>query len=340
MLIVKKTSCMCLEKTCTFAAHFEIMSDTFGKHFTLTDWGDTHGPFLEGVIEGCPAGVAVPPAFVADEMARRAPSRHALSTRRCEDDAVEFLSGLDANHCTTGEPIRFRIPNRDGQPNEANRYVVRPSHSSYTYFKKYGYADNELCGRASARQTACRVVAGAIAKCFLRAKGVFFSTEVVSTATPCREGDSVGALVRGRITGLPAGLGEPVYDKFSARLAYAMLSINAAKGFEIGEGFRAAQMAGSQYNDLLNPEFVFHSNHDGGVQAGITNGQEVVFSIAFKPIPSVRFDQPAVDFDGHATVCRGSDRNDLCVAPRVLPVVEAMAAMVVMDFWLATSENQ
>lgn len=324
-----------LKKMYLCTLHFEIMPDTFGTYYTLTDWGDTHGPFLEGVIEGCPAGVVVPSAFVAEEMARRAPSRHLLSTRRVEDDAVEFLSGLDDHHCTTGEPIRFRIPNRDGQPNEANRYVVRPSHSSYTYFKKYGYADNELCGRASARQTACRVVAGAVAKCFLQPFGVTFSSEVVATGTPCREGDSVGALVRGRITGLPAGLGEPLYDKFSARLAYAMLSINAAKGFEIGEGFRAAQMAGSQYNDLLNSGFVFRSNHDGGVQAGITNGQEVVFSVAFKPIPSVRFDQSTVDFDGNPAVLKGSDRNDLCVAPRVLPVVEAMAAMVVMDFWLS-----
>ena len=313
------------------------MPDTFGKYYTLTDWGDTHAPFIEGVVEGCPAGVTVPQDFVADEMARRAPSRHALSTCRCEEEAVEFLTGFDASFMTTGEPIRFRIANRDVQPNEANRYVVRPSHSSYTYFRKYGYADNEQCGRASARQTACRVVAGAIAKCYLRTQGVSFSSEVVLVATPCREGDTVGALVRGRITGLPAGLGQPLYDKFSARLAYAMLSINAAKGFEIGEGFRSARMAGSQYNDLLDPGFHFRSNHDGGVQAGITNGQEVVFSVAFKPVPSVRFDQPSVDFDGRAAVCRGSDRNDLCVAPRVLPVVEAMAAMVVMDYFLSNS---
>lgn len=308
------------------------MNDTFGKRYRLTDWGDTHGTCLEGRIEGCPAGVCVPAAFVASEMARRAPSSHALSTRRAEDDYVEFLSGLDAEQRTTGDPIHFRIHNRDVRVNEANRHVIRPSHASFTYFKKYGYTDNELCGRASARQTACRVVAGAVAKCFLKTRGITIMAETLFMGTPCREGDSVGALVCCRISGLPAGLGEPVYDKFSARLAYAMLSINAAKGFEIGEGFRAAVMAGSQHNDLLTSGCRFSTNHDGGVQAGITNGQEVVFRVAFKPIPSVRYDQPTVDFEGNPAICYGSDRNDLCVAPRVLPVVEAMAAMVVMDF--------
>ena len=315
------------------------MPDTFGTYYTLTDGGDTHGPFLEGVIEGCPAGVAVPPAFVAEEMARRAPSHHALSTRRVEDDAVEFLSGLDANHCTTGEPIRFRIPNRDGQPNEANRYVVRPSHSSYTYFKKYGYADNELCGRASARQTACRVVAGAIAKLWLAERGVKITAKILSTAIPAREGDSVGALVEGRISGLPAGLGEPVYDKFSARLAYAMLSINAAKGFDYGMGFQAAEMSGSEYHDVQNPDFSFRTNHDGGIQGGITNGEEIYFRVAFKPIPSVRYDRETIDFDGNPVVMKGSDRNDLCVVPRVLPVVEAMTALVTLDFWLTSQPS-
>lgn len=309
------------------------MSDTFGKYYQLTDWGDTHGAFIEGIIEGCPSGLYIDPAFIAAEMQRRAPSADALSTQRHEKDPVDFLSGINTENKTTGEPIRFRIPNRDAHPNEDNRHVIRPSHSSYVYLKKYGFTDNELCGRSSARQTACRVMAGAIAKLFLREQGVRIWSEVVSTGTPQREGDSVGALIRGHIEGLPAGLGEPVYDKFSARLAYAMMSINAAKGFDIGSGFKSAQMSGSQYNDLQNPDFTFQSNHDGGVQAGITNGQEVYFTVAFKPIPSVRFDQQSIDFEGNPAVLRGSNRNDLCVAPRVLPVVEAMAAMVVMDFW-------
>jgi chorismate synthase len=271
-------------------------------------------------------------------MARRSPNRSAESTQRREKDPVIFLSGIDENHKATGEPIRFQIPNQDVQVIEDNRHVIKPSHVSYTYFKKYGNRDNELNGRASARQTACRVVAGAIAKMVLRKQGIEIAAETVRTATPAREGDSVGALVHGTIHGLPAGLGEPVYDKFSARLAYAMMSINAAKGFEIGKGFAAANMCGSEYNDLQNPDFSFKTNHDGGVQGGITNGEDVCFSVAFKPIPSVRFDQNTIDFDGNPAVYKGSNRNDLCVAPRVLPVVEAMAAMVVLDFILLTKK--
>jgi len=307
--------------------------DTFGTLYRLTDWGDTHGEALEGLIEGCPAGLCVDEDYVAAEMSRRAPSDDALSTQRRETDRVEFLSGI-VDGKTTGEPIRFRIPNVDVKVSEANRYVLKPSHASYTYMRKYGIADNEQYGRASARQTACRVVAGAIAKLWLAERGVRITAKTVSVATPKREGDSVGALVECRISGLPAGLGEPVYDKFSARLAYAMLSINAAKGFEYGEGFRAAEMSGSEYHDLQNPDFSFKTNHDGGIQGGITNGEDVYFRVAFKPIPSVRYDRETVDFEGNPVIMKGSDRNDLCVAPRVLPVVEAMAAMVAMDFWL------
>lgn len=307
--------------------------DTFGKTFRLTDWGDTHGEALEGLIEGCPAGLRVDMDFVAAELNRRAPSDDTLSTKRRETDRVEFLSGLE-DGVTTGEPIRFRIPNVDVKISETNRYVLKPSHASYTYMRKYGVTDNEQCGRASARQTACRVVAGAIAKLWLAERGVKITAKILSTATPARDGDSVGALVEGRISGLPAGLGEPVYDKFSARLAYAMLSINAAKGFDYGMGFQAAEMSGSEYHDVQNPDFSFRTNHDGGIQGGITNGEEIYFRVAFKPIPSVRYDRETIDFDGNPVVMRGSDRNDLCVAPRVLPVVEAMAALTAIDFWL------
>ena len=314
------------------------ITDTFGIIYKLTDTGGTHDPFLEGAIEGCPKGTPIDFDFIQSEMARRSPNRSAESTQRCEKDPVIFLSGIDENYKATGEPIRFQIPNQDIQVIDDNRHVIKPSHVSYTYFKKYGNRDNELNGRASARQTACRVVAGAIAKMVLRKQGIEIAAETVRTATPAREGDSVGALVQCRIQGLPAGLGEPVYDKFSARLAYAMMSINAAKGFEIGKGFEAANMCGSEYNDLQNPDFSFKTNHDGGVQGGITNGEDVCFSVAFKPIPSVRFDQNTIDFDGNPAVYKGSNRNDLCVAPRVLPVVEAMAAMVVLDFILLTEQ--
>ena len=307
--------------------------DTFGKYYCLTDWGDTHGEALEGLIEGCPKGLRVDMDFVVAELNRRAPGRGALSTKRREPDRVEFLSGI-VNGVTTGEPIRFRIPNEDVIISVANRHVLKPSHASYTYMRKYGITDNEQCGRASARQTVCRVVAGAIAKLWLQDRGVRITSKVVSIAEAAREGDSVGALVECRISGVPAGLGEPVYDKFSARLAYAMLSINAAKGFEYGLGFKAAEMSGSEYHDLQNPDFSFRTNHDGGIQGGITNGEEVYFRVAFKPIPSVRYDRETIDFEGNKTIMRGPDRNDICVVPRVLPVVEAMAAMVVMDFWL------
>ena len=313
-----------------------MMKDSFGTIYRLTDWGDTHGEAMEGLIEGCPAGLCVDMDFVASELMRRSPGCGTLSTTRLEPDHVEFLSGIDHGE-TTGAPIRFRIPNKDVKIQESNRYVIKPSHASYTYMRKYGVRDNEQCGRASARQTVCRVVAGAIAKLWLSERGVSVSAKTLSIAIPKRGGDSVGALVEGRILGLPSGLGEPVYDKFPARLAYAMMSINAAKGFDYGEGFRAAEMSGSEYHDVQNPDFSFRTNHDGGAQAGITNGEEVWFRVAFKPIPSVHYDRETVDFDGNRVVMKGSDRNDLCVVPRVLPVVEAMAAMVVMDFWLQSA---
>ena len=312
--------------------------DTFGTIYRLTDWGDTHGEALEGLIEGCPAGLWFDMDFVTAELNRRAPGGDALSTKRKESDRVEFLSGI-VDGVTTGEPIRFRIPNEDVKVSEDNRRVLKPSHASYTYMRKYGVKDNEQCGRASARQTACRVVAGAIAKLWLQDRGVRITSRTLSIATSACEGDSVGALVEGRINGLPAGLGEPLYDKFSARLAYAMLSINAAKGFDYGLGFKAGEMSGSEYHDVQNPDFTFRTNHDGGIQGGITNGEEIYYRVAFKPIPSVRYDRETIDFEGNPVVMKGSDRNDLCVVPRVLPVVEAMAAMVAMDFWLMHNEE-
>jgi chorismate synthase len=219
---------------------------------------------------------------------------------------------------------------------------MKPSHASFTYKMKYGITDNSGTGRASARQTACRVVGGAIAKLYLKrfrieicawdeAEGREKKREKNLTLLE-NSGDTFGALVHGVIKNLPAGLGEPVYNKFDARLAYAMLSINACKGFEIGKGFAAAEMKGSEYNDIQNPDFSFQSNNDGGVQAGITNGEEVCFSVAFKPIPTLQMEQQTIDFDGNPISYTGNSRNDRCVVPRVLPVVEAMAALVVADF--------
>jgi chorismate synthase len=251
------------------------------------------------------------------------------------------LSGIE-NGKTTGAPIEFKIQNEDVQPNKAMLHVMKPSHASYTYKMKYGITDNSGTGRASARQTVSRVVAGAVAKLYVKQFGIeihahcrdvarHVSTTQKNTIAP---GDTFGALIHCTIKNLPPGLGEPVYDKFDARLAYAMLSINACKGFEIGKGFEAAHMKGSEYNDIQNPDFSFQSNNDGGVQAGITTGQEVYFSVAFKPIPTLQIEQNTIDFDGKPTTYTGNNRNDRCVAPRVLPVVEAMAALVVADFML------
>ena len=309
--------------------------NNFGTKFILSDYGGTHDTFIGGTITGCPAGVEIDLAFIQNELTRRAPSSHPNATQRKEQDKVTFLSGIE-NGKTTGTPIQFCIPNEDVQPNLAMLHVMKPSHASYTYKIKYGITDNSGIGRASARQTACRMVGGAVAKLFLKK----FEIEIkawedcpnVMRNTPTD--DTIGALVHGIIKNLPAGLGEPIYDKFDARLAYAMLSINACKGFEIGKGFAATKMQGSEYNDIQNPDFSFQSNNDGGVQAGITNGQEVYFSVAFKPIPTLQKKQNTIDFNGNPITCIGNNRNDRCVLPRVLPVVEAMAAMVVADFMI------
>jgi len=316
--------------------------NNFGTSFILSDYGGTHDAFIGGTITGCPAGVAIDFEFIQSELARRAPTRHPYSTQRREGDRVQFLSGIE-NGKTTGAPIEFKIPNEDVQPDAAMLHVMKPSHASFTYKIKYGITDNSGTGRASARQTVCRVVGGAIAKLYLKKFGIEIHCWEDETTQKQREermrkteneGDTFGALVHCVIKNLPAGLGEPVYNKFDARLAYSILSINACKGFEIGKGFAAASMQGSEYNDIQNPDFSFQSNNDGGVQAGITNGQEICFSAVFKPVPTLQKQQKTIDFEGNETTYTGNNRNDRCVAPRVLPVVEAMAAMVVADFML------
>lgn len=311
--------------------------DAFGKNFILSDFGGTHDAKISGRIVGCPKGVAIDFDFIRTEMKRRAPSTDALSTQRREPDEVTFCAGIEDGISTGGE-ILFEIPNKDVKINPETVNVIKPSHASYTYKMKYGIADNSGTGRASARQTACRVVAGAIAKLALRKYGVEIHAETESVA-PILPEDTSGARVRCTITGVPAGLGEPVYDKFDARLAYAMLSINAAKGFEIGKGFEAANMNGSEYNDLQNPDFSFQTNHDGGVQAGISNGQDIYFSVAFKPIPTLQKAQKTIDFQGNPALYKGNNRNDISVVPRVLPVVEAMAALVTLDFLLESQKS-
>ena len=307
--------------------------NTFGRIFRLSDFGDSHGEAMGGMIDGCPAGISIDFDFITTELNRRSPNHHEYSTQRRESDHVRFLSGVK-NGKTTGAPIGFIIQNEDIIENAEHLDIIKPSHASYTYKMKYGAPDNAYCGRASARQTVNRIVAGAIAKLILKEQNIAIESNAVSYGKSVDKDDTFGAVTGCVIKNVPAGLGEPVYDKFHARLGYAMLSINAAKGFEIGYGFKATEMSGSQYNDIQNSDFSFRTNHDGGVQAGITNGEDIYFSVAFKPIPTTRIEQETINFKGENVSYKGNNRNDLCVVSRVLPVIEAMAAMVTLDFLL------
>lgn len=303
--------------------------NSFGTLFRLTDFGETHGSCVGGVIDGCPAGIALDESFIRGELQRRS-SVSQLSTQRKEKDEVRFVSGVYEGK-TTGAPIAFIVDNTDAQPNPSSDFLLKPSHASYVLKEKYGHICNEQGGRFSARQTVCRVVAGAIAKLVLMQRNITITAETLSVAPIEKEGDTAGALVQCQIRNMPAGCGEPFYDGLDARLAAAMLSIPACKGFEIGEGFGAAKMCGSDYNDVQNQDFSFKTNHDGGVQSGISNGQPIIFRVAFKPIPTVRFPQQTIDYEGNTVWYNGNSRNDTAVVPRVLPVVEAMAALVAVD---------
>ena len=311
--------------------------NTFGVNFKITDFGETHGECIGGIIDGCPAGLYLDADFIQRELNRRSlqhsQQQNIYSNTRREPDIVRFVSGVYDN-ITTGAPLAFVIANRDVKVNEAANYVLKPSHASFVLMEKFGHQCNEQGGRFSARQTACRVVAGAVAKLLLKELKIMIISSA-ENAGEYPENDTVGALVRCEVLGVPAGWGEPTYDGLDARLAAAMLSIPACKGFEIGEGFAAARMRGSEYNDRQNPDFTFVSNHDGGVQAGISNGQPIEFKVAFKPIPTLRIPQKTIDYQGNPAIYQGSSRNDSSVVPRVLPVVEAMTALVLVDAWLS-----
>lgn len=313
--------------------------NTFGERFRLTDFGETHGSCIGGVVDGCPAGLPMDVDFVQKELDRRSLTVYdnGQDNTRREPDHVQFISGLYEGE-TTGAPIAFLIDNKDVKIVEENNFVLKPSHASYVLKEKFGHYCNEQGGRFSARQTACRVVGGAIAKLLLQ----HFHIEIqASTKTIAEAGNdgTAGALVECIVRNVPAGWGEPTYGGLDARLAAAMLSIPACKGFEIGEGFAAARMTGSQYNDLQTEGYAFRTNHDGGIQAGISNGQDIRFRAAFKPIPSLPIDQNTIDFQGNPTLYKGHSRNDKSVVPRVLPVVEAMASLVIADAMLLHFPN-
>ncbi|MBO4567645.1 MAG: chorismate synthase [Bacteroidales bacterium] len=318
-------------------------SNTFGTAFCLTTFGESHGAAIGGVIDGCPSGILLDKSLIEKELSRRKPGQDANMSARKEPDEVEYLSGLFEGK-TTGAPIAFLIRNKDAKTSDYENLkdVFRPSHADFTYQEKYGIRDYAGGGRGSARTLLPCVVAGAVAKQILVSQGIEVLSEVVEMGE-AREKDTVGAVIQGTIKNAPVGLGEPAFMKFHAILAYAMMTINAAKGFEIGEGFNAARMRGSEYND----EFFFDgerirtkTNHSGGVQGGITNGEDIVFRVAFKPIPSIMQPQQTVDIHGNAVTLEIHGRHDVCVVPRVLPIVEAMAAMVTLDFILLKKCNK
>lgn len=336
-------------------------SNSFGTAFCLTTFGESHGPAIGGVIDGCPAGILLDKSLIENELSRRKSGQNnAMSTRK-EPDEVEFLSGLFEGK-TTGTPIAFLIRNKDAKTSDYENIkdVFRPSHADFTYQMKYGIRDYAGGGRGSARTLLPCVVAGAIAKQILASQGIDIQSDVIQIGEERSESfskdeierilsrfredkDTVGAVVKGTIKNAPVGLGEPAFQKFHAVLAHAMMTINAAKGFEIGEGFNAAGMRGSECND----EFTFDgkqirtkTNHSGGVQGGITNGEDIVFKVAFKPIPSVMLPQQTVDIQGNAATIEIQGRHDVCVVPRVVPMVEAMAAMVTLDFILLKKCNK
>ena len=315
--------------------------NTIGQIFRLTTFGESHGTAIGGVIDGCPSQLKLDFDYIDSELQRRKTAQSVAASQRKEPDRVEWLSGL-LDGVTLGAPIAFMVRNEDCKPEdyEALKDVYRPSHADFTYEQKYGIRDWRGGGRASARTTLPIVVAGAIAKQILIEKDIFVRTETVfmgDAEQARREGDTVGGIVECRITGVPVGLGEPMFGKFSAELAHAMFSLPAVKGFEIGDGFALAKMKGFEANDtFINKDgrITTLTNHSGGIQGGITNGNDVVFRVAFKPIPSIAKPQQTMNRAGESREIAIGGRHDVCALPRALVLVEALAAMTVVDMMM------
>jgi chorismate synthase len=312
--------------------------NTIGHIFRLTTFGESHGTAIGGIIDGCPSQLKLDFDFIDSELLRRKTAQSSTASQRKETDQIEWLSGL-LDGVTLGTPIAFMVRNVDCKPEdyEALKDVYRPSHADFAYEQKYGIRDWRGGGRASARTTLPIVVAGAIAKQVLKEKGIQIIakvTEMGDAEQARREGDTVGGIVECRITGVPAGLGEPMFGKFSAELAYAMFSLPAVKGFEVGDGFALAKMKGSEANDTFinkDGKITTATNHSGGIQGGITNGNDVVFRVAFKPIPSMAQPQQTVNRAGETCQIAIGGRHDVCALPRAVVLVEALAAMVTVD---------
>lgn len=358
------------------------MSNTFGKVFTLTTFGESHGEAIGGIIDGMPAGIRIDVDFIQHELNRRRPGQSHITTGRKEDDKVELLSGVFEG-VSTGTPIGFVVSNTNQHSHdyENMRNVFRPSHADYTYYSKYGIRDHRGGGRSSARITIARVVGGALAKLALRHLGISitaYTSQVgdislerdyskydleaaESNIVRCpdqqkakemeeliaavkAEGDTVGGIITCVVKGCPAGLGEPEFGKLHAMLGAAMLGINAAKGFEYGDGFGSATARGSEQNDIFvsseqadetgKRKITTLSNHSGGIQGGISNGQDIVFRVAFKPVATLLREQQTVTVDGEETILKAKGRHDPCVLPRAVPIVEAMTAMTILDAYM------
>ena len=351
------------------------MGNTFGKIFRITTSGESHGPAIGVVIDGCPAGLAVDEEFIAHQMERRRPGQSAIVTQRKEADAVEILSGVFENK-TTGMPIHLMIRNDDAKSADYAHLAdtFRPSHADYTYHAKYGHRDYRGGGRSSARETAARVAAGSFASILLHHFHIDI-TAFVSQVGPIaidpldpnldlssidnnvvrcpdataaeameelirqvrKEGDTIGGRISCLVTGVPVGLGEPVFDKLQADLAAAMMGIQAVKGFEYGSGFGAITMRGSEHNDAFvksEDKIITTTNHSGGIQGGISNGMPIYFNVAFKPVATIVAAQATINTSGEETSVAGKGRHDPCVVPRAVPIVEAMAALTLADHLL------
>ena len=349
------------------------MANTFGKIFTLTTFGESHGEAIGGIIDGCPAGIELSLETVQYEMNRRKPGQSKIVTQRKEPDEVQFLSGIFDGK-TTGASIGFIIKNANQRSNDYEHIkdAYRPSHADYTYDKKYGVRDYRGGGRTSARETANWVVGGAIAKqvisnikinAFTSSVGDIFMekpyqdvdfSNIESNDVRCpdtataekmiarineikKQGDTIGGTVTCVIQNVPVGWGEPIFDKLHAQLGKAMLSINAVKGFEYGSGFCGAKMKGSEHNDIFNADGTTTTNLSGGIQGGISNGMDIYFRVAFKPVATIMQAQQTIDNEGNIVEMHGKGRHDPCVVPRAVPIVEALAAMVLTDFMLLDS---
>lgn len=356
------------------------MGNSYGTLFKIHTFGESHGPAIGVVIDGCPAGLPIDETFIQSELTRRKPGQSKITTQRKENDTFKILSGVFDGK-STGTPIAIEIENEDQRSKDYSHLenTFRPSHADYTYEIKYGIRDHRGGGRSSARETAARVAAGAIAKMILGQHGVSchaFVSQVGDIKAPhytsldlsktednivrCPDAataekmialidrvrldrDTIGGVITGVIMNSPVGLGEPVFDKLHAELGKAMLSINAVKGFEYGSGFDGITLRGSQHNDEFYADgerIRTRTNHSGGVQGGISNGEDIYFNVAFKPVATIMQDQHTVDKDGNEAIVSGKGRHDPCVVPRAVPIVEAMAALVMVDFLLRAKANK